>query len=69
MTKNAGTIDRIIRIVVAALFVYLAFAVVGATSVWGIILLILAVVFLFTSLSGFCPLYTLIGVNTNKKTD
>jgi hypothetical protein len=65
MKKNMGSIDKIIRFVVAAVFVAIYFAGV-VTGVWGIVLLVLAAVFVLTSLISFCPLYPLVGMNTNK---
>ena len=58
-----GNTDRIIRIIVAAIFAALYFT--GTvTGTFGTILLVLGGVFLATSVINFCPLYTLIGVNT-----
>lgn len=63
MKKNMGTADRIIRILFAAVFAYLYFAGI-VTGTVGLILVILGGVFVLTSLVGFCPLYTLFGLNT-----
>jgi len=63
MKKNMGTADRVIRILVAVLFAVLYFTN-TVTGVLGIVLLVLGGVFLLTSLISFCPLYTLIGLNT-----
>lgn len=63
MKKNMGSADRIIRILLAAAFGYLYFAGV-VTGVFGLILVILGGVFVLTSLIGFCPLYTVFGLNT-----
>ena len=58
-----GAADRIIRILLAAVFAVLYFT--GTvTGTFGIILLVLGGVFLLTSLISFCPLYTLVGLNT-----
>lgn len=66
MKKNMGNTDRIIRIIIAAFFGY--FFISGmVTGVAGIIMGILAVVFLLTSLIGFCPLYTVFRLNTNRE--
>lgn len=66
MKKNMGFTDRIIRLVLAAIFAILYFS--GAVSgVLGIILLVLAVIFVLTSIVSFCPLYTLLKLNTLKK--
>lgn len=56
MPNNMGTIDRIVRAVVAVVIAVLYFA--GAISgTLAIVLGIVAVVFLLTSIVGFCPLY------------
>ena len=68
MKKNVGSIDKIIRYILAVLFVVLYFThVVNGTL--GIILLILAVVFVATALMGFCPIWWAVKVNTGKKTE
>lgn len=65
MKKNMGNVDRILRIVVALVIAVLFFT--GTISgTLGIILMILGAVFLLTSLVSFCPLYTLVGINTCK---
>lgn len=63
MKKNMGTADRLIRILLAVLFAVLYFTN-TVTGVFGIVLLVLGGVFLLTSFISFCPLYTLIGLNT-----
>jgi len=64
--KNMGSVDKVIRILVAVVFVVLFFAKV-VTGTLGIILLVLAAVFMLTSLISFCPLYWPFGINTGKK--
>mgnify|MGYP000861573380 FL=1 len=64
MTKNVGNADKIIRILLAVVAAILAF-VVGAGSVGGILLLVVAAVLLVTALVGFCPLYRLFGMSTH----
>lgn len=60
-----GTIDRVVRIVIAVIIAVLFFT--GQiTGTLGIILLVLAAIFLSTSLISFCPLYTLVGFKTCK---
>lgn len=63
MKKNMGTTDRIIRILLAAVFAYLYFGGI-VTGTLGLVLVVLGGVFLLTSLVSFCPLYTLFGLNT-----
>jgi len=63
MKKNMGNIDRGIRVIVAIVIAALYFT--GTlTGTLGIILLVLAGVFVLTSFVSFCPLYTLIGAST-----
>ena len=66
MKKNMGTLDKSIRIIVAVIITSLYFTKVISGTL-AIVLLIFAVVFLITSFISFCPLYTLIGLNTCKK--
>jgi Protein of unknown function (DUF2892) len=63
MKKNMGSLDRGIRIAIAVIFAVL-FSTGIVTGVLGTILLIVGGVFLVTSVVSFCPLYTLLGVNT-----
>lgn len=58
-----GTADRIIRVLLAAVFAYLYFGGI-VTGTLGIVLVVLGGVFVFTSLISFCPLYTLVGFST-----
>ena len=63
MTKNMGGTDRIIRIIVAIIALTLYFT--GTlTGTVGIIALVVAGALLLTSFISFCPLYTILGMNT-----
>jgi len=68
MKKNMGSTDRFIRFIVAAIFIALYFTN-TVTGMWGIVLLVLAGVFILTSFVSFCPLYAPFGLSTcpNKK--
>lgn len=66
MKKNMGSIDKVIRILVAVVFVVLFFTKV-ITGTLGIILLVLAAVFVLTSLISFCPIYWPLSISTAKK--
>jgi uncharacterized membrane protein len=66
VSKNMGTIDRGIRLTLAAVVVILYLT--GVISgVWAIILGALAVIFVVTSLIGFCPLYAPLKLSTRGK--
>lgn len=63
MRTNVGSIDKVIRAVLAIAFAILYFT--GTVSgTLGVILLVLGVVFLATALLGTCPLYSLFGIST-----
>ncbi len=63
MKKNMGSADRIVRLLLAAVFAWLYFGGI-VTGTFGIVLLVLGAVFVLTSLVSFCPLYTLVGLNS-----
>ena len=56
MKRNMSNVDRIVRVVVAALFAALYFGGI-VTGTLGIVLLVLGAVFLLTAAIAFCPLY------------
>lgn len=58
MTRNVGSVDRVIRIVVGLGLISLAFW--GPKTMWGWI----GLVPLFTAVVGWCPPYALLGINT-----
>jgi hypothetical protein len=63
MKKNMGTIDRLVRtllaIVIAVLYFY------GEVSgIAAIVLGVIAVAFLATSIVGFCPVNKMLGIST-----
>jgi hypothetical protein len=66
MKKNMGTVDKVIRVLVAVIILVLYFTHVISGTL-AVILLILAGVFVVTSLVGTCPLYLPFGINTGKK--
>jgi small-conductance mechanosensitive channel len=64
--KNMGAADRIIRTLLAILVAVLYFTnQISGTA--AIILGIFAIIFLLTSLVGFCPLYVPFKISTRKK--
>ena len=65
MKKNMGSPDRILRLIVVAALVLLN--VTGTiTGLWATVAIVAAVIFTVTSITGFCPIYALIGVKTCK---
>ncbi len=63
MKRNVGNTDRIIRILLAVVFIglYISGTVTGTL---GLVLMIAAIIFAGTSLFSFCPIYALFGMNT-----
>lgn len=66
MTKNVGTVDRIVRAVLALIVAVLYFTGVISGTL-AIILGILAVILLVTSIIGFCPIYWPLKISTAEK--
>ncbi|WP_333711859.1 YgaP family membrane protein [Yoonia sp.] len=58
MTRNEGTIDRAVRIIVGLVLISLVF--VGPQTAWGWV----GVIPLVTGAIGTCPLYRVLGINT-----
>lgn len=58
MKTNEGTLDRGLRVLLGLTLI--ALAATGVVGAWGY----LGVVPLLTGAIGFCPLYTLLGINT-----
>jgi len=66
MKPNMGTADRIIRVIIALVIAVLYFTNIISGTL-GVVLLLLAGVFVLTTIVSFCPLYTIFGINTCKK--
>lgn len=66
MKRNMSDLDRIIRVIVAAVFAYLYFGDI-VTGALGLILVVLAAVFVLTSIIAFCPLYVPLKISTYKR--
>ena len=66
MKKNMGIADRTIRTILAIVVAILYFTN-QITGTAAIILGIIAVIFLLTSIVGFCPLYVPFKLSTRKK--
>lgn len=58
MTKNAGTFDRIVRIILGIGLITWAAAFSGPAWAW------IGILPLATGAMGFCALYSLLGINT-----
>ncbi len=64
LSKNEAGLDRVIRIVAAAVLAALALAGV-VTGTLAIVAWVVAAILLVTGLVGFCPLYAIFRIRTN----
>lgn len=68
MTTNVGKFDRIVRLILALILVYLQWS--GkVTGTLSYVLMVVALVMLATSFMKFCPLYKIIGFNSCQKSE
>jgi len=58
MTRNEGTVDRVLRVIVGIVLLALVF--VGPQTLWGLIGIVPSV----TGLVGTCPIYSVLGLRT-----
>jgi len=65
MKKNVGSVDKIVRIIIAVIAVYVAYKGMVA-SPWDYVLYAVAAIMALTSLMGSCPLFSIFGINTCK---
>ncbi len=63
MKTNMADWDRIIRIIIG--FIFIVLAVIKGSLWW--ILGVIGIIFIITSIIGFCPLYALLGVKTKQE--
>lgn len=68
MKKNMGSIDKLLRVLVAAVIAVLYFTNVISGTL-AVVLLAVGGIFLLTSLLGTCPLYLPFGISTRRKTE
>jgi len=60
MKNNVGATDKVIRVVAGIALLSLIFILDGGARWWGLV----GFVPLLTGLAGWCPLYSLIGINS-----
>jgi len=65
MQENEGTIDRIFRVIIAVTIIVLFFL--GFLQGYWALLLIFSGSFFMSAVTGYCPLYVPLGINTCKK--
>ena len=68
MKKTVGSADKVVRGIIAiAALIVAGFA--GFSSVWGIVLVIVAAIMVVTASSGYCPIYSATGISTTGEKD
>jgi len=65
MIQNEGEVDRVVRAILGVILLLVGFNV--GSGVWSVILYVLGGLMIVTSLTGFCLIYRLMGISTNKK--
>jgi hypothetical protein len=61
--KNVGMVDRVIRIILGIILLYL-FLVNMVAAPWSYLVALIGLILLGTGIVGSCPLYSMIGMNT-----
>ena len=67
MSRNMGAFDRSLRAFVVAPAAIVAAFIIGAGTVIGIVLFVVAGIMLTTAVTGFCPTYTVLGISTHPR--
>ena len=66
MKKNIGSIDKVIRVIVAAIAIWVAYT--GQVeSPWDYVLYAVAGIMVITALASTCPIWMVCKINTSKK--
>ena len=65
MIHNMGDLDRTLRALFVAPAAIMVALILGAGSIAGVILFVIAGIMITTGVVGFCPTYTLLGISTN----
>jgi hypothetical protein len=63
MKKNMSSADRIIRTLIAAILITLYFTNVLSGTI-GIVLVVFSVIFILSSILGYCPMYSVFGISS-----
>ncbi len=65
MKKNVGSVDKVIRLIIAIVAVYIAYNGMVA-SPWDYVLYAVGAIMVLTALSGRCPIFSIFGLNSCK---
>lgn len=65
MKKNVGSVDKVVRYIIAAVAIWAAYTH-QVASPWNYVLYVVAVIMVLTALVGTCPIWLATGMNTLK---
>ncbi len=67
--RNESTVDRIIRVVLGGLLLWIGLWPLSgrAGSFGGLIVALVGIILLITALTGFCLIYKLLGISTSEE--
>ena len=68
MKKNESKLDRIIRFILGIFCFYLGY-VVFSFGILSVLFYAFGFLLIITSLTGYCGIYSIFGINTNKKSE
>ncbi len=66
MEKNVGKLDRIMRLLFGILLIYIAYIIFNNILILSMVLGILGAIAIIESFIGYCGLYKLFKINTNR---
>ena len=67
MIRNVGTVDRVLRVFVVAPVAVIAAFFVGAGTIVGVVLFVVAAIMLGSAATAFCPTYVVLGISTRPR--
>ncbi len=65
MKKNVGSIDKVVRFIIAAIAIWAAYTH-QVASPWDYVLYAVAAIMVLTAVVGTCPIWLATGMNTSK---
>jgi len=66
MKTNESPADRVIRAILGIILLAIGIYEAGSSMVLGVVLIIVGAIILITGITGFCALYSLLGISTCK---
>jgi len=69
MKQNEGTVDRIVRLVLGAVLIWAGLWPLNGlqVAVLGIVVAVIGLILVITGITGYCALYSLLGISTRRE--